>query len=143
MYRKLLVPTDFSPQARTALDLALELLPAEGASLCLLAVPDREPSGSELRRWSGSPGSGSESVERETRSQLEALASEIARDGLEVDTVFSWVQPALAIVETAEARDVDAIVMGSRGRSDVAGLMLGSVSHRVLHTAQRRVIVVR
>lgn len=142
MYRKLLVPTDFSPHARTALDLALELLPAEGATLCLLAVPDREPSGPELHRWSGSP-SGGDSVETETRSRLETLAGEIARPGLELDTLFSWKQPALAIVEMAEAQDVDAIVMGSRGRSDVAGLMLGSVSHRVLHTAKRRVIVVR
>lgn len=144
MYRSLLVPTDFSAHARVALDLALELLPAEGARLCLLAVPDKEPTGAEIRRWSGSPGSGGgESVEAETRSRLEAIASEIARNGLVIDTLFSWVQPALAIVEAAEDQAVDAIVMGSRGRSDVAGLMLGSVSHRVLHTSQRRVIVVR
>ena len=50
---------------------------------------------------------------------------------------------ASTIVEEAEKAGVEAIVMGSRGRSDLAGLMLGSNSHKVLHLAHCPVVVVR
>jgi nucleotide-binding universal stress UspA family protein len=35
------------------------------------------------------------------------------------------------------------IVMGSRGRSDLAGLVLGSTAHKVIHLADRPVLIVR
>jgi nucleotide-binding universal stress UspA family protein len=37
----------------------------------------------------------------------------------------------------------DVIVMGSRGRGDLAGLVLGSTAHKVIHLADRPVLVVR
>ena len=44
-----------------------------------------------------------------------------------------------------EARDFGAgvIVMGSRGHGDLAGLVLGSTAHKVIHLADRPVLVVR
>jgi nucleotide-binding universal stress UspA family protein len=50
---------------------------------------------------------------------------------------------AKVIVETAQANGIDLIVMGSRGLSDVQGLMLGSVTHKVMQTADIPVLVVR
>jgi nucleotide-binding universal stress UspA family protein len=47
------------------------------------------------------------------------------------------------IVKDAKTHDVDAIVMGSRGRGDLAGLVLGSTAHKVSHLADRPVRVVR
>jgi nucleotide-binding universal stress UspA family protein len=47
------------------------------------------------------------------------------------------------IVREAEAAGVEAIVIGSRGRSGLTELVLGSVSHKVLHLAHCPVIVVR
>jgi nucleotide-binding universal stress UspA family protein len=40
-------------------------------------------------------------------------------------------------------RLVDVIVMSSRGRGDLAGLLLGSTAHKVIHLADRPVLVVR
>jgi nucleotide-binding universal stress UspA family protein len=48
-----------------------------------------------------------------------------------------------AIAFEAERLGAQAIVMGSRGRSDLAGLVMGSVSHKVLHLAHCPVVVVR
>jgi len=47
------------------------------------------------------------------------------------------------IVESAREHDVDVIVMGSRGRSDLAGLVLGSTAHKVIHMSDKPVLVVR
>lgn len=51
--------------------------------------------------------------------------------------------PAKMILEAAERHGSDTIVMGSRGLSDIAGLLLGSVSHKVSHLAPCTCIVVR
>jgi nucleotide-binding universal stress UspA family protein len=47
------------------------------------------------------------------------------------------------ILEAASRGDVDTIVMGTRGLSDVQGLVLGSVAHKVGHGAHCRVITVK
>jgi nucleotide-binding universal stress UspA family protein len=49
--------------------------------------------------------------------------------------------PARAIVAAADVRDADEIVIGSRGFGRVRGV-LGSVSHAVLHEADRPVVVI-
>lgn len=49
---------------------------------------------------------------------------------------------ARGIVESAASADADVILMGTRGRSDFGGLFLGSGTHRVLHLAEKPVIVV-
>jgi nucleotide-binding universal stress UspA family protein len=51
-------------------------------------------------------------------------------------------QVAQALSAAAEDFDADMIVVGSRGRSDVASLTLGSVSHKLLHLARRPVLMV-
>jgi nucleotide-binding universal stress UspA family protein len=47
------------------------------------------------------------------------------------------------IVDTAKTQAADLIVMGSRGLSDIAGLFVGSVTHKVLQLAHIPVLVVR
>jgi nucleotide-binding universal stress UspA family protein len=56
-------------------------------------------------------------------------------------TIFGYA--ARSIVDDAIEHDVDVIVMGSRGRGDLAGLVLGSTAHKVIHLADRPVMIVR
>ena len=59
------------------------------------------------------------------------------------DEKILWGQPAAVICEFARDHHVDLIVMGARGRSNFAALLLGSVSSQVLQHAPCPVTVVR
>ncbi len=61
--------------------------------------------------------------------------------GVELTTSLLEGPPARAITAAADARDADEIVIGSRGFGPVRGV-LGSVSHAVLHGADRPVVVI-
>lgn len=51
--------------------------------------------------------------------------------------------PPEVIVDVAKSEKCDMIIMGSRGRGELKGLLLGSVTHRVLYTAPCPVLVLR
>ncbi|HMQ52798.1 MAG TPA: universal stress protein [Anaerolineae bacterium] len=51
--------------------------------------------------------------------------------------------PAEAIINVAEVRGVDLIIMGTRGLGALQGLLMGSVSHKVMHHAHCPVLLVR
>ncbi|KAA3660866.1 MAG: universal stress protein [Chloroflexi bacterium] len=48
-----------------------------------------------------------------------------------------------AILSVSEAREADLILMGSRGLSDLSGMLLGSTSHRVVRRATCPVLIAR
>lgn len=57
------------------------------------------------------------------------------------NTIFGYA--AREIMNDADEVNADVIVMGSRGRGDLAGLLLGSTAHKVIHLSDRPVLVVR
>jgi nucleotide-binding universal stress UspA family protein len=83
---------------------------------------------------------------------LEAIASRIAEDAAErarragapsVEVLIDIGDPASTIVRVSQDIEADLIVMGRRGRGDLGGLLLGSVSHKVGHLAECAVMTVR
>jgi nucleotide-binding universal stress UspA family protein len=72
---------------------------------------------------------------------LESTAKQLKRMGYSVRTEVLIGTPAEAILEQAQGQRADLILMGSRGRHGVLRLVLGSVSHAVLHSAPCPVLV--
>lgn len=68
-----------------------------------------------------------------------AKASSVAN----VRTILEAGDPATAILRVAQDEVADLIVMGRRGLGDLAGLLLGSVSHKVAHLAECACLTVR
>ena len=60
-----------------------------------------------------------------------------------VETLVAEGDPADQILRLAEEQKADLIVMGSRGASDLRGLLLGSVSHKVCHLADCSCVIVK
>ncbi len=140
----ILVPTDFSRHALHAARKAQRVLrPIEqGARLILLhayhlpleyTAYGAIPTGLNFHQ----------DVAALAEEKLLKVADELARDGLEVETVACQGYPPEAIVETARERDVDLIALGTHGRTGLSHLLLGSNAERVVQQAPCPVLTVR
>ena len=139
MFKKMLLATDGSPDAREALKYTRDLALRDDGQVIVVHAFEVLPSFLERSRRD-------ELVVRQT-IEGERLASEAVQKlqeaGVEVIVEVREGPAADAILRVAEARQPDLIVMGSRGRGELASLLLGSVSHRVLAHAHVPVMIVR
>ena len=85
--------------------------------------------------------------EREEASRLlDAVVADLVSGGIKATGTVrsSWTAfVALEILKEAEEWGAEVIVMGCRGVSDLAGLIIGSTAHKVLHLGQLPVLLVR
>ena len=137
MFRKLLVAIDGSEQSNAALHVAVDLARHYRASLGLLHA---FPHVSDLL---GTPQY--ESLVAARSAIGEALldaARRLAGDAVPVETQLIEGPPAQAILRVAQEDGYGMIVMGSHGRGQIAGILLGSVSSVVAQRAQCPVLIV-
>jgi nucleotide-binding universal stress UspA family protein len=138
MYEKLLVAVDHSESTERVLAAARDLASLSSAEVWVLHLREREVM----------PRAGLIATETtdEATANVDAAVAKLTQAGVKAhgvvrNTIYGYA--AREIVEDAKAHDVSVIVMGSRGRSDLAGLVLGSTAHKVIHLADRPVLVVR
>jgi len=139
MYDKILVAVDHSEASDRALLAARDLALLSKGEVWILHLREKEvvTKGSVVM---------TDETEREATSMVEAAVDKLIEAGVKAHrevatTLFGYA--ARNIVEDAIDHDVDVIVMGSRGRSDLAGLVLGSTAHKVIHLTDRPVLIVR
>ena len=76
------------------------------------------------------------------KTVLENLAAEGRASGAQVDTRMLSGPAAEILAEQAQAQDVDFVVVGSRGRTLVGSMLLGSISHRLVHICKKPILIV-
>jgi nucleotide-binding universal stress UspA family protein len=137
MFKTIIWATDGSEAADRALPTALDLTAeADGR---LLVVHANERLGG---RAGGVPVI---AAEEDVQSELVSKVHELVESG--VNASFHVVSglntdPADLIADVAKEADVDLIVVGTRGHGRVAGMLLGSVTQRLLHVAPCPVLAV-
>lgn len=138
----IVVATDGSPCAERAIDVAAMLAKISGAALLILTVGGNV-SGDELRQIAKAEGGTPEALDLLANRILEQASKRAAGTGVDnVRVQTAWGDPAEMIIETARRERGDAIVAGRRGRGRLTGLLLGSVSQKLVALAPCMVIVV-
>ena len=138
----LLVPTDFSADAETALGEAIAMAKAMGSRIHLIHVY-------HLPAYAAAPWGYSYPTDlfTEVRQHVAArIADEQKRveaEGISTSTEVVEGAPSEAIVECAQRIGADMIIMGTRGLTGVKHVVLGSVAERTLRHAACPVMTVK
>lgn len=139
MYDRILVAMDYSEVSERALGAARDLALLSKGEVWVLHLREREI---VAKAGMLPPTETSSEAEKAVQATVETLTEAGVKAHGEVrNTIFGYA--AADIVNDAKEHDVDVIVMGTRGRTDLAGLVLGSTAHKVIHLADRPVLVVR
>ena len=133
-YRTLVVPTDFSPTAHRALELARTLALGAGPAEVVLAHARFVPREIEAVLLRG-PQKILDELEQAARTELDALVAELGGAGVKARFVTREGRPERVILEVARQENADLIVMGTHGRRGVTHMLLGSVAERLLREA--------
>jgi nucleotide-binding universal stress UspA family protein len=81
-------------------------------------------------------------LEEHARSMLAEATAMATAAGTTIETVIAEEEAPEALAEVGRLRDARAIVVGSHGESPLRGALLGSTPHKLLHLADRPVLVV-
>jgi nucleotide-binding universal stress UspA family protein len=132
VFRSILVPVDGSASAEAALRLALRLIAPDGELLLAHVIHRAEIIAECVTPYGGDPTPALDALESDERD-IFAASQAIARGaGIRCSTTALDGPPVESIAELARQRGVDAIAMGTHGRSGVARLVLGSTAAGVL-----------
>lgn len=138
--KRIVVGLDGSAASEAALDLACRRALVTGETVTALRAADYGPV--HLDRKGRLPDAlGVFLTEQEHHLAASVTEAEAANPHVAIGPEFVALSPAVALVEAS--RQASLLVVGSRGLNAFTGMLLGSVSHEVLHRAHCPVVVVR
>jgi nucleotide-binding universal stress UspA family protein len=145
MFKSIVVGTDGSDTASEAVRQAVDLAKAVTATVELVSAYEPVPS-QRLReerlqapadlQWAVSP-------REDVDATLQAAAEIARRAGVEANVYPRQGDPADAILDVAEERQADLIVVGNKGMTGAKRFLLGSVPNKVSHHAPCSVLIIR
>jgi nucleotide-binding universal stress UspA family protein len=147
--RRILVPTDFSDQARYAFEVAVAIARQTGAAIKLLHVVDMPYSYTSFNVTGEVSGSnGMEQVYmmkllENTRRQMAELERSVEHAGVEVVQEVDADSIVRKIRRVINDDKVDLVVMGSKGASGMDEFLIGSNTEKVVRTADCPVLTVK
>jgi nucleotide-binding universal stress UspA family protein len=133
MFKTIVLALDGSEGSRRAIPVAVELAKRDEARVVAVHVADRRVT---------QPGAAGASPEAEAaRADAEKLSAQGIDTEVKVSSTVAG-GPAVQIADIANQEDADVIVIGTRGHGGFTGLLVGSVTQRLLHVAHRPVLAV-
>ena len=138
--KEILVGIDGSAESRKATEMAVELARARGERIMLACVVPRPavlgPEMQDLSEW--------ERLEREyARTLLREYSERCGKAGIEVNEVMPSGRAGETLAQMAAADEVSLVVVGHRGRSTLARVLLGSVADELARTSPKPVLIAR
>lgn len=145
MFRSIVVGTDGSETAGEAVRQAADLAKTVGATLEIVSAYEPVPSqrlreerreAPEDLQWAINP-------REDVDATLEAAAALARNVGVDVNVYPRQGDPADAILDVAEEREADLIVIGNKGMRGAKRFLLGSVPNKISHHAPCSVLIIR
>lgn len=136
MFKTIVLALDGSEDSRRAIPVAAELARQGGARIVVAHVE---------QDVAGKGGGPIPATEDEIQAEIRKQAEQLSSDGIDATVEIRNIMlggPAGPIADIAREANADLIVVGTRGHSAAAGVLLGSVTHRLLHTAPCAVLVI-
>ncbi len=145
MFKSIVVGTDGSDTANQAVRQAVDLARAVGAKIELVSAYEPVPSQrlSEERRQAPEDLQWAINPREDVDATLEAAAAIAREAGVPVDVYPRQGDPADAILDIAEEREADLIVVGNKGMTGAKRFLLGSVPNQLSHHAPCSVLINR
>lgn len=146
MYRHILIPTDGSELAEHAVTNGLALAKSLGAKVSVIVVEQPfdwlSVSETTARQITAESAKYAEQIKKHATMVLSRAANAAKQAGVSCDTIqVENEQPYQAIIAAAKNKGCDLIVMASHGRSGLSGVLLGSVTNKVLTHTKTPVLV--
>lgn len=144
MIQNILVPTDFSTQAESALKVAAQLAKQNNAKIYLLHILEMPVHLTDLMS-SGASAPAPEAVffMKQTHKKFEEVLESSYLDEIEVIETVSFEDVLNGIIDSIKKNDIDIIVMGSHGSSGFEELFIGSNAEKVVRTSEKPVLVIK
>jgi nucleotide-binding universal stress UspA family protein len=145
MFSSIVVGTDGSPTAQEAVRQAAQLAKSVNAKVYIVSafepvsdarLRDEQQQVPEDLQWMVNP-------REDVEDALEEGAQSLEGDGLAVETIARQGDPADAILDVAEEKGADLIVVGNKGMKGAKRFLLGSVPNKISHHAPCSVMIIR
>jgi nucleotide-binding universal stress UspA family protein len=137
----IMVATDGSESSDRAVDVAASLAQLEKAGLVIVTVATPSPAAAR-REYQRIEGSAADPSETAAQAILMDAQQRAGWANVKARTIELWGDPAEEIVKAVVNEKVDALVVGRRGHGKLAGLVLGSVSQKLVSLSPCMVTVV-
>jgi nucleotide-binding universal stress UspA family protein len=133
--RRILVAIAFSKYSEAILDYGLALADDLGADVVVANIihsRDVEAVGAiENMGYKVDPEEYIRGVKEERREMLESMMKESPAPSERIKSIFKVGHPADRLIEIIQAEDIDLVVMGAKGRTDLPHALLGSVAQKL------------
>jgi len=139
MFKKVVWATDGSAAADEALEVATRMATEAGGEVLAVHCVEMTLPGKASGRYPVF--ADEDELEQKIAGQVKALVDQGVPTHLQV-TRTDVGHAAQAIAKVAQEQDGEVIVVGTRGRGPMAGLLLGSVTQRLLHTSPCPVLAI-
>ena len=141
-YKKIICPIDFSDFSRRALEVAAELAKRFDADLHVIHI-FQLPAVALPYAMYEMPRELEDKIKHELSDKLNEFIEETDTATVNITCGLGQGIPDAEILSAANKHEADIIVMGSRGRTGLARILLGSVAERVIRFADVHVMIVR
>ncbi len=142
LFKKILIATDGSENAKKAVSYGIAIARATGAEVYALYVVSTEHAGT-ARTVMGWTGAFEEYLVNQGGAAIGYVENLGKEAGVKVEPMYLKGSPAEKILEYAEESNIDLIVMGTQGVTGIQKFLIGSVAENVLRHSKIPVMIIR